>query len=345
MIIKLMMKISTFLAILAFGGLFAASVASCHKSSDDDDTLYIDGTLTFELAAWAESGSTHELIPSGVTYGSDKKTPGFYWYTSRSTSTRDTTRFEGDPASVTGKYTLEIPEDFTGSLTVTCNAYASGYALRTQASTTVVVNKETSLNIPGQTDTDPVFTDDRDGQKYRYTSINGLDWFARNLAYTGGYAPYGTELLRDFFGTFYTWEEARTACPDGWRLPSAADWKSLGIGIGDASADEHSVFKGVAGKLMTEAYFNGKKLWEFNTSVKVTGESAFAALPTGYANVDGDDFKFSDFSNYAVYWTAEELNADQAYYRYMYVASPDVRIATGSKASFAAPVRCVRESL
>mgnify|MGYP002626469977 CR=1 FL=1 len=337
------MKISKFLAVLVCGAIVAASAISCHKSSDDDDSEYMDGTLAFELASFLEAGSSVELTPTGVTYGSDKKIPGFYWYTSEN-STKDTTRYEGDPASVTGKFLLEVDEDFTGTLTVTCSAYAEGYYIRSQASSVVIVNQETSLNIPGQTDEDPVFTDGRDGNSYRYVSLGGLDWFARNLAYTGGYAPFGAEVLRNIFGTFYTWDEARTACPEGWRLPSAADWKSLAEALGAAPADVHSTFEGISGKMMTEAYFNDNELWEFTATVKITGDSGFAALPFGYANVDGSMYKFSDFYSYAVFWTDEELNEEQAYYRYMYYSSPDVRVATGYKNYFAAPVRCVRDS-
>lgn len=338
------MKIFKYMAMMACGALVAVSAVSCHKSSNDDEYEYMDGTLSFELPSFMESGSSIEITPTGVTYGDAKKTPGFYWYTSENTA-KDTTRYVNDPASVTGKFLLEIPEDFTGSLTVTCSAYADGYYLRTQASTVEVVNQETSLKVPGLSDTDPMFTDERDGNKYRYVSIGGLDWFARNLAYTGGFPALGTEILRSIFGTFYTWDEAMTACPDGWRLPTADDWKSLATGLGATPADGHSIFKGIAGKLMTDAYFNDEKLWEFNNGVKVTGESGFAALPSGYANIDGTSSQFCDFYNYAVYWTAEELNPEQAFYRYMYVTSADVNIANGHKKSFAAPVRCVRESI
>ena len=338
------MKIFKYMAMMACSAMVAVSAVSCHKSSDDDDYEYMDGTLSFELPGFLESGAEIELTPSGVTYGSAKKTPGYYWYTSEN-STRDTTRLEGDPAGVTGKFLLQIPEDFTGALTVTCSAFADGYYLRTQSSTVEVVNQETSLSVPGLSDTDPMFTDSRDGKKYRYVSINGLDWFARNLSYTGGTPALGTELLRDLFGTFYTWNEAKDACPEGWRLPKAEDWKSLATGLGATPADGYATFRGIAGKLMADGSFNGDKLWEFNNSVKLTGESGFAALPFGYANIDGTSSQFADFYNYSVFWTADELNDEQAYYRYLYVASPDVNISTGHKNSFAVPVRCVRESL
>ena len=338
------MNIFKNMALMACSAVVAVFAVSCHKSDDDDEYEYMDGTLSFELPGFLESGSEVEITPTGVTYGSESKLPGFYWYTSENT-VRDTTRYQNDPSSIIGKYLLQIPSDFTGTLTVTCSAYAEGYYLRTQSSSVVVVNQETSLDVPGVSDTDPVFTDPRDEKKYRYVSINGVDWFARNLSYTGGFPTLGTEILRNIFGTFYTWEEAKDACPDGWRLPNSEDWKGLATALGATPADGFSSFKGIAGKLMVDASFNGDKLWEFNKGVKVTGESGFAALPVGYANIDGTDSQFSDFYNYAVFWTADELNQEQAYYRYMYVTSPDVNVSTGHKQAFAAPVRCVRESI
>lgn len=337
------MNISKALAVLACTAFMASSI-SCHHSSSDDTLEYMDGSLSFNLPSFIEAGSQLELIPTGVTYGSDEKIPGFYWYTSENT-TKDTTRLEDDPAEITGKFLLEIDEDFVGSLTVTASAFATGYYIRSQASTTNVINKETSLVVPEFSDDDPVFTDDRDGKNYRYTTINGLDWFSQNLSYSGGFPAVGVEIMRDLFGTFYTWDEAVTACPSGWRLPSAEDWKTLATGLGDSEADVHTPFKNIAGKLMTKATFNSEDLWEFTSTVSITAESRFTALPAGYAVIDGKTSSFADFANYAVFWTSEEINPEQAYYRYLYYSSPDVNISFASKTSFAAPVRCVRESL
>ena len=43
------------------------------------------------------------------------------------------------------------------------------------------------------------------------------------------------------------------------------------------------------------------------------------------------------------FWTADEKDADQAYYRYFYDESPDLFMGHSDKASFAANVRCVRD--
>jgi len=62
--------------------------------------------------------------------------------------------------------------------------------------------------------TSNIFVDDRDNREYKIKDIgSGVIWFMEDLAYNAK--------------TKYTWTEANTACPTGWRLPSDADWGTL----------------------------------------------------------------------------------------------------------------------
>ena len=85
------------------------------------------------------------------------------------------------------------------------------------------------------------FTDERDGTEYHYITIDTLDWLAENLHYDLGdrdrcmdyqsadaYATgkYSTEY-RQRFGMLYTYSAAMQAAPDGWRLPTDAEWTEL----------------------------------------------------------------------------------------------------------------------
>lgn len=65
--------------------------------------------------------------------------------------------------------------------------------------------------------------DDRDGRIYRYVRIDIQNWMAENLNYGD---------------TAYSWNEAKTACPSGWHLPSKEEWDYLFRSIGSTSQSE-----------------------------------------------------------------------------------------------------------
>lgn len=106
------------------------------------------------------------------------------------------------------------------------------------------------------------YTDERDGNTYGWVRIGDLEWMTSNLKYYS-WAPYyanmydlfgsypdkvyshylDTDFEADYemYGNFYTWEEANTVCPEGWRLPTDEDWKNLeralGMSAGEADAE------------------------------------------------------------------------------------------------------------
>ncbi|MCR9226728.1 MAG: hypothetical protein NXH90_04810 [Flavobacteriaceae bacterium] len=75
------------------------------------------------------------------------------------------------------------------------------------------------------------FTDQRDGTVYKTVKIGTQVWFAENLNYTLGngqstcYEEDATNCL--FYGQLYNWDDALTACPNGWHLPSEEEWQEL----------------------------------------------------------------------------------------------------------------------
>ncbi len=93
------------------------------------------------------------------------------------------------------------------------------------------------------------FTDSRDGHEYTYVRYAGLDWMAENAAYviddpilctiyqdadTYYEATAGNLSTRnlDKYGCLYSLEGALQAAPEGWRLPTDAEWQTLEVAMG-----------------------------------------------------------------------------------------------------------------
>jgi uncharacterized protein (TIGR02145 family) len=53
-------------------------------------------------------------------------------------------------------------------------------------------------------------------------SINGVWWATRNVGSHGTFVPKPED-----YGGYYTWDEAQTVCPAGWRLPTKQELQSL----------------------------------------------------------------------------------------------------------------------
>lgn len=78
---------------------------------------------------------------------------------------------------------------------------------------------------------------DLNGNTYRWVRIDTLDWMAENLRAGTRWYRQGskfswadsTECANVFaeMGNYYSLSEALAQCPDGWRLPTDDDWKSL----------------------------------------------------------------------------------------------------------------------
>lgn len=98
------------------------------------------------------------------------------------------------------------------------------------------------------------FTDSRDGEQYGWVEYGGLQWMTENYRYDTGdystcrnyiddndwidYAQRQTSTRnRAKYGMYYTLSGARAACPDGWRLPTDDDWKSLEEATGMSRKD------------------------------------------------------------------------------------------------------------
>ena len=333
---------------------FAAAV-SCDKEEEETEVLpTLEGALTFYAPEFIEPGQTLTLTPSGAVHPEDKGV-GIYWKITPAMTKSDTTRLENglapDGKETDGTLVFTFP-DTLAVFNVTCYAFAKDYSglSKSRYVTTVKPGLDGSLANTGIKAGDDHIT--VEGQDYYYTKIGDLEWFRNNLGVRTGGMPYANaDIMSDVFGRFYSYEDALTACPEGWRLPTEEDWIALGKALG-STADKYGVLKGVAPKVMADATFNGVDMWAYWPAVgTLTNESKFSAIPAGYVNLGAETAEgtYPEANSYGVYeyaafWTADAVEGDDsmAYYRYIVDNQPDLFISKGDKKNLGASVRCVR---
>jgi len=175
-----------------------------------------------------------------------------------------------------------------------------------------------------------IFTDNRDGKKYKWVRIGTQTWMAENLNYhtsTGSWCYDNKSSNCEKYGRLYNWETAKKVCPDDWYLPGDAEWTQLTGYLGG---------KSVAGGKLKET---GTTHWN-SPNTGATNESGFTALPVGYRYFNG---AFSDMgSYYGRWWSSTEYSTTGAWYRGLGYSYADVSRFNVSK-EFGFSVRCVRD--
>lgn len=153
------------------------------------------------------------------------------------------------------------------------------------------------------------FTDARDGQVYKYTTIANQVWMAENLKFDAPYSVCYDEIegFCDTFGRFYSLhvdgkvlghfdqELLDTICPAGWRVPSVNDWDILVNNMG-------GVGKAVPRLRSPVNYGENYK--------PGTDDCGFNSLPAGYWLLNGNlsvDYVTS------VYWTSTTKDTKTSY--------------------------------
>lgn len=218
------------------------------------------------------------------------------------------------------------------------------------------------------------FIDSRDNTEYSWVQIGSQTWMAENLKYlpsvvgpgTGSnteayyyvYGYYGTNVdeakaTENYatYGVLYNWTAAMNGaessdanpsgvqgiCPDGWHLPSDAEWKQLEMYLGMSETDVHYTgWRGtVEGGKLKEA---GTTHWA-DPNAGANNESGFTALPGGYRDVDG---YFSNIRHYGNWWSSTEGGTSYAWGRGLSCNNSDV-FRSSSYKSMGLSVRCLRD--
>ena len=195
--------------------------------------------------------------------------------------------------------------------------------------------------------------EDIDGNIYNTVSIGNQCWTKENLRVsryndgtlipivtdsttwvsliTGGRSWYDNDSTANEipYGNLYNWyavNDSKKLCPDGWHVPTDAEWTILTNTLGGSS---------VAGAKMKSTdtdYWNSVPLGTDNSS-------SFSALPGGFRNSVGS---FLNIRGIAFFWSATENDLSTGWFQLLAGGNFSVSRLNGFK-SFGASVRCLRD--
>jgi uncharacterized protein (TIGR02145 family) len=129
-------------------------------------------------------------------------------------------------------------------------------------------------------------------------------WMAENLNYQTenswcGGGDGDNEGDCTVYGRLYTWDDASTACPDGWHLPTKVEWTALINAVGDEK---------VAGQQL-----KAKTGWEAYSGITNENAYGFSALPAGIKLLE----EYIEAGTSAFFWSSEVNNISDAYADYI----------------------------
>ena len=192
------------------------------------------------------------------------------------------------------------------------------------------------------------FTDARDGEIYRYAEIGTQTWMAENLKYaaegskcgvvgtdgTKGSLSDANTPTCDRYGRLYNWATAINACPNGWHLPSDAEWEAL-MKVTDPSCSGRSC-AGAGKKLKAISAISNWNDYD-GKSGGGTNDFRFSALPGGSYS----DNSFHALGEQAYWWSASDNDASYAYTWDMFYFNDYVLSGQSNKSNLHS-VRCVK---
>jgi uncharacterized protein (TIGR02145 family) len=159
------------------------------------------------------------------------------------------------------------------------------------------------------------------------TGFENTPW--SNLA-TGAYTDYDNSNTNgNTFGHLYNWyavTDSRHLCPEGWHIPSDAEWTTLTDFLGGTT---------VAGGKMKQT---GTDNWLYpNTGA--TDENGFTALPGGFRIDDGT---YAVIKDHGGWWSSSGYSQSNANMVELIYNRSDILSGNHSK-TFGASVRCVKD--
>lgn len=195
---------------------------------------------------------------------------------------------------------------------------------------------------------------DIDGNTYLTVRIGDQWWMAENLEVThyrnsdpipnvtdpgawhglttGAYCEYANDIANvAVYGRLYNWyavEDSRNIAPEGWHVPTDADWQILTDCLGGNE---------IAGGKMKET---GTTYWA-SPNIGATNESGFTGLPGGFRSGEvGSTYLGMAYNAY--FWSSTESDSNNGRFRYLYYDNSYSYRSDVNK-RFGLSVRCVKD--
>jgi uncharacterized protein (TIGR02145 family) len=174
-----------------------------------------------------------------------------------------------------------------------------------------------------------VFIDKRDNKEYKTVTIGTQVWLAENFAYlpmvdTVNVSVYGykgssinkakASVSYQKYGALYSWEYANKLAPEGWHLPTDADWLQLEKNLG------------IPQEIVNTIGWRGPNN-EAN-KLKPDGNTGFLVVFGGW-RTDYGKFNFQD--EHANFWCADSFDNERAFERLVGVRNGRVGREYGNK--------------
>lgn len=205
---------------------------------------------------------------------------------------------------------------------------------------------------------------DHEGNVYETVMIGTQEWMAENMRCTT--TTDGTEMLQEAsmqgmslttpiayeyknnpenvensYGYLYNWPAANAICPDGWHLPTSADFDTLetylgGLNVYTVADNPYYIAKALADSI---GWAYSKKTNAPGNDPQTNNAAGFNARPAGYYDgiFEGRDYE-------TTFWSSSNMptSEDYAYSRTVSFLKPTLTYSRGHKNN-GLSVRCVKD--
>ncbi|MBK8802080.1 MAG: fibrobacter succinogenes major paralogous domain-containing protein [Fibrobacteres bacterium] len=167
--------------------------------------------------------------------------------------------------------------------------------------------------------------DSRDHSVYPTVKIGNQTWTAKNMEFAPvGYVSKCQNNQCDTYGRLYAWDAANHACPDGWHLPTQAEWETLENNVGGENA----------------ARVNLRSTSGWKNNANGQDEYGFTVLPGSAFNGDG---RFYETGSYAYFWSSTQEKMVSAWFADLSDQTVTGLGESGKNKANGFSVRCIKQ--